>query len=235
MSKRTKIVATIGPSCSEGEVLKSMIKEGVNVFRVNFSHGSHQDHIDAIKKIRLLDKELGTHSAILADLQGPKIRIGDMPKEGLLLENNQEFILTTLEDHNFSSAAQIFIDRIPKDVKVGEKVLLDDGKIHLEVIETNLKDTVKTKVIAGGLLFSKKGLNLPDTNINISSLTKKDKADLVIALEHEVDWIGFSFVRSAREVIELRHLINSNNGNAKIIFTDLSIQLTRFIHRKELV
>ena len=217
MSKRTKIVATIGPSCSEGEVLKSMIKEGVNVFRVNFSHGSHQDHIDAIKKIRLLDKELGTHSAILADLQGPKIRIGDMPKEGLLLENNQEFILTTLEDHNFSSAAQIFIDRIPKDVKVGEKVLLDDGKIHLEVLETNLKDTVKTKVIAGGLLFSKKGLNLPDTNINISSLTKKDKADLVIALEHEVDWIGFSFVRSAREVIELRHLINSNNGNAKII------------------
>lgn len=217
MSKRTKIVATIGPSCSEEEILKSMIKEGVNVFRVNFSHGSHQDHIDAIKKIRLLDKELGTHSAILADLQGPKIRIGDMPKEGLLLENNQEFILTTLEDHNFNSAAQIFIDRIPKDVKVGEKVLLDDGKIHLEVLETNLKDTVKTKVIAGGLLFSKKGLNLPDTNINISSLTKKDKADLVIALQQEVDWIGFSFVRSAREVIELRHLINSNNGNAKII------------------
>ena len=217
MSKRTKIVATIGPSCSEEKVLKSMIKEGVNVFRVNFSHGSHQDHIDAIKKIRLLDKELGTHSAILADLQGPKIRIGDMPKEGLLLENNQEFILTTIEDHNFNSAAQIFIDRIPKDVKVGEKVLLDDGKIHLEVLETNLKDTVKTKVVAGGLLFSKKGLNLPDTNINISSLTKKDKADLVIALQQEVDWIGFSFVRSAREVIELRHLINSNNGNAKII------------------
>ena len=217
MSKRTKIVATIGPSCSEEKVLKSMIKEGVNVFRVNFSHGSHQDHIDAIKKIRLLDKGLGTHSAILADLQGPKIRIGDMPKEGLLLENNQEFILTTIEDHNFNSAAQIFIDRIPKDVKVGEKVLLDDGKIHLEVLETNLKDTVKTKVVAGGLLFSKKGLNLPDTNINISSLTKKDKADLVIALQQEVDWIGFSFVRSAREVIELRHLINSNNGNAKII------------------
>jgi pyruvate kinase len=94
---------------------------------------------------------------------------------------------------------------------------LDDGKIHLEVLETNLKDTVKTKVVAGGLLFSKKGLNLPDTNINISSLTNKDKADLVIALQQEVDWIGFSFVRSAREVIELRHLINSNNGNAKII------------------
>ena len=217
MSKRTKIVATVGPSTSSEEVLKSMIKEGVNVFRVNFSHGIHQDHINAIKKIRTVDEQLGTHSAILADLQGPKIRIGDMPEKGLLLENNQEFILTTLEERDLKKSAQIFIDRIPKDVKKGEKVLLDDGKIHLEIVETNLKDTVKTRVVAGGLLFSKKGLNLPETNINISSLTVKDKADLVVALEQKVDWIGFSFVRSAREVIELRHLINSHNGNAKII------------------
>lgn len=217
MSKRTKIVATVGPSTSSEEVLKAMIREGVNVFRVNFSHGIHQDHINAIKKIRTVDEQLGTHSAILADLQGPKIRIGDMPEKGLLLENNQEFILTTLEKRDLKNSAQIFIDRIPKDVKKGEKVLLDDGKIHLEIVETNLKDTVKTRVVAGGLLFSKKGLNLPETNINISSLTVKDKADLVVALEQKVDWIGFSFVRSAREVIELRHLINSHNGNAKII------------------
>ena len=217
MSKRTKIVATIGPATSEPNTLKSMIKEGVNVFRVNFSHGAHEDHIKAIKKIRSVDNELGTHSAILADLQGPKIRIGEMPEDGLLLKNEEDFYLTTLNHHDYPSYAQIFIEQIPKDVKKGEKVLLDDGKIHLEVVETNLKDTVKTKVIAGGLLFSKKGLNLPDTNINISSLTEKDRADLIVALDQRVDWIGFSFVRSSREVIELRHLINSHNCKAKII------------------
>ena len=217
MSKRTKIVATIGPSTSSPDILKSMINEGVNVFRVNFSHGNHSDHIKAIAEIRKVDNELGTHSAILADLQGPKIRIGEMPDEGLLLENNAEFYLTTLTEHSYKNAAQIFIDRIPKDVKPGEKVLLDDGKIHLEVLETNLIDTVKTKVIAGGVLFSKKGLNLPETNISISSLTNKDREDLIVALEQKVDWIGFSFVRSAREVIELRHLINGHKGAAKII------------------
>ena len=217
MSKRTKIVATIGPSTGTLNILKSMINEGVNVFRVNFSHGSHDDHINAINSIRKVDKELGTHSAILADLQGPKIRIGEMPEKGLLLENGEEFHLTTLKKYSFKKAAQIFIERIPKDVKKGEKILLDDGKIHLEVMETNLLDTVKTKVIAGGLLLSKKGLNLPETNISISSLTEKDKSDLIVALDQKVDWIGFSFVRSAREVIELRHLINSHKGEAKII------------------
>ena len=217
MSKRTKIVATIGPSTGTLNILKSMINEGVNVFRVNFSHGSHDDHINAINSIRKVDKELGTHSAILADLQGPKIRIGEMPEKGLLLENGEEFHLTTLKKYSFKKAAQIFIERIPKDVKKGEKILLDDGKIHLEVMETNLLDTVKTKVIAGGLLLSKKGLNLPETNISISSLTEKDRSDLIVALDQKVDWIGFSFVRSAREVIELRHLINSHKGEAKII------------------
>ena len=121
MSKRTKIVATIGPSTVNLNVLKSMINEGVNVFRVNFSHGSHDDHINAINSIRKVDKELGTHSAILADLQGPKIRIGEMPEKGLLLENGEEFHLTTLKKHSFNKAAQIFIERIPKDVKKGEK------------------------------------------------------------------------------------------------------------------
>ena len=123
MSKRTKIVATIGPSTATPSILKSMINEGVNVFRVNFSHGSHDDHINAINKIRKVDTELGTHTAILADLQGPKIRIGEMPEKGLLLENGDEFYLTTLEKHSFKKAAQIFIDRIPKDVNWRESVI----------------------------------------------------------------------------------------------------------------
>ena len=217
MDKRTKIVATIGPSTSSSKTLKSMVKEGVNVFRINFSHGSHDDHIKAIEIIRQVDKDLGTHTALLADLQGPKIRIGEMPEDGLLLKNRQDFYLTTLKKHYLDSAAYISLEQLPRDVKKGEKILLDDGKIHLEVIETNKKDTVKTKVIAGGILYSRKGVNLPDTHISVSSLTKKDKNDLKVAIEQDVDWIGFSFVRSAREVIELKHMISNLNGNAKVI------------------
>ena len=217
MEKRTKIVATIGPSSSSEEILMKMINEGVNVFRINFSHGTHQDHIEAIKKIKKVDNNLGSHTAILADLQGPKIRIGKMPNDGVLLKENDEFFLTTLKEHQLPLAASISLKQLPLDVKKGEKILLDDGKIHLIVKETNKKDTIKTKVIAGGILFSRKGVNLPDTNISVSSLTKKDKEDLKVAIEQKVDWIGFSFVRSAREVIELKHLISNLNGDAKVI------------------
>ena len=217
MEKRTKIVATIGPSSSSEEILMKMINEGVNVFRINFSHGTHQDHIEAIKKIKKVDHNLGSHTAILADLQGPKIRIGEMPNDGVLLKENDEFYLTTLKEHQLPLAASISLKQLPLDVKKGEKILLDDGKIHLIVKETNKKDTIKTKVIAGGILFSRKGVNLPDTNISVSSLTKKDKEDLKVAIEQKVDWIGFSFVRSAREVIELKHLISNLNGDAKVI------------------
>ena len=159
---------------------------------------------------------MGTHSALLADLQGPKIRIGDLPKEEFTLKTEMIFYLTTLENHKLNLAAGISLKQFPEDVQKGEKILLDDGKIHLEVVETNKVDTVKTKVI-GGILYSKKRVNLPDTEISISSLTKKDRADLSVAIEQKVDWVGFSFVRSAREIIELRHLISSINGNAKII------------------
>jgi pyruvate kinase len=217
MNKRTKIVATIGPSTSSEKILKSMIKEGVNVFRINFSHGTHEDHIKAISIIKKVDNELGTHSSLLADLQGPKIRIGEMPEEGLLLENNQDFYLTTNKENTKASSAFISLEQLPRDVKKGEKILLDDGKIHLIVEHTNKKDLVKTKVLAGGVLYSRKGVNLPDTEISVSSLTKKDKDDLKVAVEQKVDWVGFSFVRSAREVIELKHLISNLNGDAKVI------------------
>jgi pyruvate kinase len=132
-----------------------MIKEGVNVFRINFSHGTHEDHIKAISIIKKVDNELGTHSSLLADLQGPKIRIGEMPEEGLLLENNQDFYLTTDKENTKASSAFISLEQLPRDVKKGEKILLDDGKIHLIVEHTNKKDLVKTKVLAGGILYSK--------------------------------------------------------------------------------
>ena len=217
MNKRTKIVATVGPSTKSREIIENMIKQGVNVFRINFSHGSHEDHIQAISLIREVDQKLETHSALLADLQGPKIRIGDMPDEGLLLEKKDEFTLYTGDQIPKGKSAFVNYSQLPTDVNEGEKILLDDGKIHLEVKETNQKDVIKTEVIAGGVLYSKKGVNLPNTKISTSSLTAKDKADLEVALAQEVDWVGFSFVRSAREIIELRHLIASMRGNAKII------------------
>ena len=217
MIKRTKIVATIGPSTESEKILRSMINEGVNVFRINFSHGSHEDHIKAIKNIRKVDSELGTHTALLADLQGPKIRIGELPKKGLNLKNNQILYLTNDAKINKPDYVHISLNQLPKDVNEGEKILLDDGKIHLIVVHTNKKDTIKTKVLAGGVLYSRKGVNLPDTKISVSSLTKKDKEDLKIAIDQGVDWVGFSFVRSAREVIELKHHISNLNGEAKVI------------------
>ena len=122
MTKRTKIVATVGPSTSDNKIIKSMIKEGVNVFRINFSHGSHEDHIKAVNRIKKVDAELGTHSAILADLQGPKIRIGEMPEKGVLLEKNQDFYLTTEKKYNKKNYAYISLKQLPKDVKKGEKI-----------------------------------------------------------------------------------------------------------------
>ena len=217
MKKRTKIVATVGPSTNSKEIIENMIKQGVNVFRINFSHGSHEDHIQAISLIREVDKRLETHSALLADLQGPKIRIGDMPSEGLLLEKKDNFTLYTGDQIPKGKSAFVNYSQLALDVNEGERILLDDGKIHLEVKKTNQKDEIITEVIAGGVLFSKKGVNLPNTKISTSSLTAKDKADLEVALAQEVDWVGFSFVRTAREIIELRHLIASMNGNAKII------------------
>ena len=217
MNKRTKIVATVGPSTNSKEIIENMIIQGVNVFRINFSHGSHEDHIQAIALIREVDKRLETHSALLADLQGPKIRIGDMPDEGLLLEKKDDFTLYTGDQLPKGKCAFVNYSQLAFDVNEGERILLDDGKIHLEVKKTNQKDEIITEVIAGGVLFSKKGVNLPNTKISTSSLTAKDKADLEVALAQEVDWVGFSFVRTAREIIELRHLIASMNGNAKII------------------
>ena len=194
-----------------------MINEGVNVFRLNFSHGTTEDHIKSIQKIKNVDKRLGTHSALLADLQGPKIRIGEVQEDGIDLKEGSVLCLSTHKSETQDISVTVNYDGLPKDVNKGEKVLLDDGKIILEVLESNNTDTIKTKVLSGGKLFSRKGVNLPNTIISTPSLTEKDKTDLKIAIENEVDWIGFSFVRSAREVIELKHLISSMNGNSKVI------------------
>ena len=217
MDRKTKIIATIGPASSSIEVLRKLILQGVNVARINFSHGTEQDNILAIKNVRKINTELSVHTSILADLQGPKIRIGAMPDEGVNLINGAEFTLdTTIKEGNINTA-QISYLNLPKDVNPGERILLDDGKIALEVTKTNRSTKVTTKVIAGGVLYSRKGVNLPNSVISTPSLTKKDRHDLKVAIENKVDWIGLSFVRSAEDVIELKAEIHKLNGTAKVI------------------
>ncbi|MDC0313509.1 pyruvate kinase [Flavobacteriales bacterium] len=215
--RKTKIVATIGPATSSKENLVKLIKSGANVCRLNFSHSTHEEHIDVITKIREADKELGTHTAILGDLQGPKIRIGDVKDNNIELVPGTEIIITTKSVMGTADKVSITYQGLPKDVKKGERILLDDGKLMFEVISTNLKDEVKLKVIHGGYLSSKKGVNLPNTKISQPSLTEKDRKDLQVILEHNLDWIGLSFVRSAKDIIELKHLISQNNKQTKVV------------------
>lgn len=218
MNKRkTKIVATIGPVTSSKKNLIKLIKSGVNVCRLNFSHSTHEEHIEVIKNIREADKELGTHTAILGDLQGPKIRIGEVKNNNIELVPGAEIIITTKPVMGTAEKVSITYQGLPQDVKKGERILLDDGKLMFEVISTNLKDEVKLKVIHGGYLSSKKGVNLPNTKISQPSLTEKDKEDLQVILEHDLDWIGLSFVRSARDIIELKHVISQNNKQTKVV------------------
>ena len=215
--KKTKIVATLGPASSSKSVLKDMILEGLNVCRLNFSHGSYDDHANSIKMIREINEELGLNVAILADLQGPKIRTNEMEANGVLLEVGNEIKIIT--DKVLGNAVRFSINyqKLPQDVSPGEKILLDDGKIMLEVITTNGKTEITCKIVQGGILSSKKGVNFPNTKISLPSLTEKDQLDLDFALDHEVDWIGLSFVRSARDIIELKHRIAARGAKAKVI------------------
>jgi pyruvate kinase len=215
--KRTKIVATIGPSSSSKEVLKDMILAGMNVCRLNFSHGAYEDHSEVIKNIRALNVKLGLNVAILADLQGPKIRTGEMQKSGVVLEVNETVLVQTDKIVGTEKMFSINYSKLPEDVKKGELILLDDGKLMLEVTKTDGKKQITCKVIQGGELSSNKGVNFPNTKISMPSLTEKDELDLSFAIEQDVDWIGLSFVRSARDMIDLKHKISSAGAKAKVI------------------
>lgn len=215
--KKTKIVATLGPASSNKTVLKEMMLEGLNVCRLNFSHGTYDDHANSIKIVRELNEELGLHVAILADLQGPKIRTNEMENNGVLLEPGKEINIITEKIVGNTKQFSINYTKLPQDVSAGEKILLDDGKIMLEVISSNGKSEIKCKIIQGGILSSKKGVNFPNTTISLPSLTEKDQMDLEFALDNEVDWIGLSFVRSARDIIELKHRITLRGAKAKVI------------------
>jgi pyruvate kinase len=214
---RTKIVATIGPASANKEVLKEMIKEGVNVCRMNFSHGSYDDHAQVIKNLKEINKDLWVHTAILCDLQGPKLRIGEMENNGVELPAGTELYFTTEKCIGNKERVYITYPQFPQDVRPGEIILLDDGKLMMRVISSNGNNEVKAHVVQGGILSSKKGVNLPNTKISLPCLTDKDKQDLEFALENNVEWIGLSFVRSASDIIELKHIIASKGKKAKVI------------------
>ncbi len=209
--KKTKIVATLGPATADREILKKMILAGVNVFRVNFSHANYDNVKDVIATIRDLGKELETSTAILADLQGPKLRVGIMKEEVIVNPGDKISFCTGEEFEGDSKRVYMNYDNFPRDVKKGERVLLDDGKLMFEVLSTDGKKEVKTKVIQGGPLRSRKGVNLPNTNISLPALTQKDKDDAIFAISQEVDWIALSFVRHAEDLKELQALIEAHS------------------------
>ncbi len=214
---RTKIVATMGPATEDINVLEGMFNEGLDICRINFSHGDYEAVLNNVKNIRELNKKLNRHVGILADLQGPKLRIGVVKDNKANLEQGKQIIITTKECEGDESRVYITYPQFPQDVKVGETVLIDDGKLHLKVLSTNNKDEVLCEILIGGVLSSKKGVNLPNTKISLPCLTVKDIRDLEFALEQDFDWIGLSFVRSVTDVVELKEIIRHRNKRAKVI------------------
>lgn len=209
-NKKTKIVATLGPATNTKEILRELVYAGVNVFRINFSHADYEDVLQKMAWIREINEEENVSIGILGDLQGPKLRVG-VVEEGSFL--NPGDVLTFTNDKVTGNAEKVFMTykQFAKDVKVGENILIDDGKLILEVLSTDQNKEVTAKVIQGGELKSKKGVNLPKTNVSLPALTEKDIEDAKFAIEQEVDWIALSFVRHAQDVIDLKNLINEHS------------------------
>ncbi len=213
---KTKIIGTIGPVSSSKDMLRKMIAAGLDVVRINFSHGTHEQHLEVANNVKELNKELQRSISILGDLQGPKLRIGKVA-EGTVLEDNSELIVTTEECIGNASKIYVNYPELPTDIHIGDSVLIDDGNIHITVTEKIDKKSFKTVVKYGGKLSSNKGFNLPNTDISLPSLTEKDIIDLEFAVANNFDWIGLSFVRSGEDVSDLKQRIAKLNGTGRVI------------------
>jgi len=212
---KTKIIATIGPSSSDINILKEMVIAGVDVVRLNFSHGEKEFHKQIIKNVRKISEELQAPICILQDLQGPKIRVGEILNDSIELKDNEE--LKIVSKNVVGDSRVISIDNdILYDIKSNERILIDDGKIELRVISSS-KNEVLTKIIRGGILLPRKGINFPESNISLSSITEKDIEDLHFGLDNDVDWIALSFVRSEKDIKLLRKLIRERRKETRII------------------
>ncbi|WP_439559565.1 pyruvate kinase [Dyadobacter sp.] len=216
-SKKTRIVATVGPASESKETLYALAKAGVNVFRLNFSHGTHADHLARLNTIREINEEYGLNLAVLQDLQGPKIRIGLVAeKDGVLIEPGNKLILSNTEVLGTAEKVSTPYDGMYNDVKIGDRVLMDDGKLEVLVTGIDGSDVV-TEVIYGGYLKSKKGVNLPNTRVSMPSVTTKDYEDLDFGLEHDVEWVALSFVRTAAEILKVKEYIANKGKTARLI------------------
>ncbi len=213
---KSKIVATVGPASRSKETLKELIEAGANVFRLNFSHGTHEDHLKVIKWVRELNEEMDAHIALLQDLQGPKIRTSLIENDEVTLKAEQKLSITTKELVGNDQIISTSYQGLTSDVAPGESILIDDGKIELKVQEVK-GDEVITKVIHGGPLKSRKGINLPNSNVSAPSLTEKDQIDLEFGLEQQLDWIALSFVRTAQDIIDLKRRIAEAGVHTKVI------------------
>ena len=214
---RTKIVATVGPACDSYEQLLALVKAGVNVFRLNFSHGAHEDKKRIIDSIRKISATEPYNIAILGDLQGPKLRVGEIENNSLLVKEGD--ILTFTNEKVIGTIEKIYVSYpdLAGDVLVGNTIMIDDGKIEVVVDQIMPNGDVKVKVKLGGIISSKKGLNLPDTKISLPALTEKDLIDLAFILKEELDWIALSFVRRVEDITGIKKIIKENNSKSKVI------------------
>lgn len=215
IKKKTKIIATIGPASNSYKTLKKMILAGVNVCRINFSHTNHEDSLNIISLIRKINKEENLQTAILGDLQGPKLRLGRVQKNTSLKSGDKIYLSNT---NGESSNKKLFINyhRLIKDLKENDRVLIDDGKIRLKVTTIN-KTTITCDILHGGKLTSRKGVNLPSTQLSLASITQKDKKDLNFLIKNEIDWVALSFVRTSKDITDLRKIITKKKSQIKII------------------
>ena len=217
-SQNTKIVATVGPACNSYEMLLELVKAGVDVFRLNFSHGNHADHLKVIEHVQSINHQYNTHIGILADLQGPKLRVGKIKDNALPLATGD--IITIVNDETAEGTKdRIYMsyDRFAEDCEVGERILMDDGKLVFEVVFTDKKNTVRLKCLHDGVLSSNKGVNLPDTNVKLPSMTEKDREDLDFILTQPVNWIALSFVRRAEDLYDLKEIVETRRHPAKVM------------------
>jgi pyruvate kinase len=214
---RTKIVATVGPACDTYDKLLSLVKAGVNVFRLNFSHGSHEDKTKIIGHIRKINSSEPFNIAILGDLQGPKLRVGEIIGGSMLVEEGD--ILTFTNTKLVGTKERIYVSypNLHEDVKVGNTIMIDDGKLEVIVISIEKNHDVKVQVKLGGILSSKKGVNLPDTKISLPAITDKDEVDLAFIIEQQLDWVALSFVRRVNDIVGLRDKLNQKKSKTKII------------------
>ncbi len=217
MSRKTKIVATVGPACNTYDKILALVNEGVNVFRLNFSHGTHAQHREVMEHIRAVNRDFQHNIAILTDLQGPKLRVGEIKDNALELKKDDVFWFTNEKCIGTPENIYISYPSFHSDVKVGEKILLDDGKIEVLVEEIGADGRVKVKVLVPGVLSSNKGVNLPDTAISLPSLSQKDLDDLDFIITQDIEWIALSFVRKAEDVMQLREILKTKKSSAKII------------------